>query len=150
MELPKPKVERQETPPEEAKPDAIDDVKPARSKVKAAAVAPVESAASAASTAVDGSQYDEPPEPYIYNMKPPYPRDAKAQRLEGLVKVRLWISAEGLVSHAEVAQSSGIPSFDDSARRTALQWRFAPARYLGANVAVVFTVPVRFTHPDAT
>lgn len=148
--VPKPPVERTETPPEKTPPEQITEQRPKRSTTKTATVAPVESVESAASVAVDGSQFDEPPQPSVDNLKPPYPPDARTRRLQGVVLLKLRITADGVVEDAVVAESSGVPSFDDSARRTALTWRFTPARLLGMNVAVVVAKPVRFTHPDAT
>ncbi|MBA4015605.1 MAG: hypothetical protein C0483_00305 [Pirellula sp.] len=141
-----PEIERAEM-PDEPRPD---DQRRQRSKTPAKTVAPVESVESASAMEVEGSQFDEPPYAHLYNQKPPYPQDARAQRLEGVVLLRLKISAEGAVEEAVVVESSGIASFDDSAQRTALRWRFTPARLLGRNVMVVMEHVVRFTFRDAT
>lgn len=111
----------------------------------APAVAPVESVASAASVAVDGSEFDEPPAPHVNNKKPPYPADALSRGIQGVVTVRLRINSSGEVESAVVVESSGTPSLDESARRTALQWRFEPARLRGISVVATIDKPVRFT-----
>ncbi|MBL9081682.1 MAG: energy transducer TonB [Planctomycetales bacterium] len=128
-------------------PEKLPDEPLARSKRPAPNVAPLESAASMASLEVEGSQFDEFPQDF-YNPKPPYPADAYSRRQEGVVLLRLRISATGIVEDAEVLQSSGVPSLDDAAVRTVLTWRFHPARLLGRNVAATVKKPVRFTYQD--
>jgi len=150
VQVTEPEIKLVESMPEETPPETEPEQKPARSKTVAAAVAPIESVRSAASVAVEGSQFDEPPQPDIYNRKPPYPADARARRLQGVVLLRLTINAEGFVDDVVVTQSSGFSGFDDSARRTALAWRFTPARLLGRNVMVVMEHVVRFTFRDST
>lgn len=111
----------------------------------AAAVAPVESVASNASVTVDGSEFDQPPEPHLDNRKPPYPPEALTRGIQGVVMLRLRINLSGRVENAIVVESSGAASLDESARRTALQWRFQPARLRGANVVAMIEKPIRFT-----
>lgn len=130
-------------------PSATNEPPPRRARRVAAHVAPAESADSVASRAVEGSDFDEPPQPHTYNVKPPYPAEAQARGLQGLVLLRLTINATGRVVEATVLQSSGVPSLDDSAQRTALQWNFIPAKRRGVQVTAVMTKLVRFTHPGA-
>jgi protein TonB len=141
-----------EVPPPDRKqpddrPEKVRDEPLARPKRPAPNVAPLESAASMASLEVEGSQFDEFPQDF-YNPKPPYPADAYSRRQEGVVLLRLRISATGIVEDAQVLQSSGVPSLDDAAVRTVLTWRFHPARLLGRNVAATVKKPVRFTYQD--
>lgn len=128
---------------------ATKESKPLRTKRITTDTAPMVSIDTIASRAVEGSEFDEPPQPHAYNVKPPYPADAKAQRLQGLVLLKLTINATGRVVEATVLRSSGVPSLDDSARRTALKWNFIPAKLRGERVTAVMTKPVRFTHPEA-
>jgi protein TonB len=141
-ETPQPQKKQPDDQPEELRDEPL-----ARSKRPAPNVAPIESAASMASLEVEGSQFDEFPQDF-YNPKPPYPADAYSRRQEGVVLLRLQISATGIVEDAEVVQSSGVPSLDDAAVRTVLTWRFHPARLLGRNVAATVKKPVRFTYED--
>ena len=65
------------------------------------------------------------PSPVASNPVPPYPADALARGIEGLVLLRVRIGADGSVEEAAIDQSSGTPSLDESALSTVRrQWRF--------------------------
>jgi len=57
----------------------------------------------------------------------PYPPEAAAERLEGIVVLKLSIDAEGKVTNAQVDAPAG-HGFDEAAVEAALQFRFEPAR----------------------
>ena len=106
--------------------------------------APVVSAAQLSAQGSQGSEYDELPQPYPQNLRPPYPAEAHARRLTGSVVIRLSITADGRVDDVQVAVSSGFTGFDDSAVRTARSWRFQPARRGGAGASIVLDMRVNF------
>ncbi|RAI56240.1 hypothetical protein DOO78_21735 [Roseicella frigidaeris] len=76
--------------------------------------------------------------PGIRNAEPDYPLLSKQLGHQGAVRIVLHIASTGEVVSAEVAQSSGHPELDESARRAALGWRFRPATRDG--IAVPSTV----------
>ena len=93
-----------------------------------------------------GGQVDQAASPAASNPVPPYPADALARGVEGLVLLRVRIGADGSVEEAAVYQSSGTPSLDESALSTVRNlWRFQPATRCGVAVAYEAIQPIRFT-----
>ena len=93
-----------------------------------------------------GGQVDQAASPAASNPVPPYPPDALAGGIEGLVLLRVRIGADGAVEEAAVHQSSGTPSLDESALSTVRrQWRFQPATRCGLAVSYEAILPIRFT-----
>ena len=93
-----------------------------------------------------GGQVDQAPSAAASNPVPPYPADALARGIEGLVLLRVRIGADGSVEEATVHQSSGTPSLDESALSTVRrQWRFEPATRCGVAVSYEAILPIRFT-----
>jgi periplasmic protein TonB len=76
--------------------------------------------------------------PGIRNAEPDYPALSRQLGHQGAVRLILHVDSTGEVVSVEVAQSSGHPELDESARRAALGWRFQPARRDG--IAVPSTV----------
>jgi TonB family protein len=60
------------------------------------------------------------------------------------VLVRLAVDATGVVRDVEIVPSTGDRKFDQQLKRTALGWRFRPARD-GANQPVATSFEVTFT-----
>ena len=85
--------------------------------------------------------YDQPPRP-IKIVKPRYPKDALAKKIQGLVEVEILIDANGLVARARVVKS--VPGLDEAALDTVERWRFHPATKKGRPVATVALAPVMF------
>lgn len=81
---------------------------------------------------------------YRRNPAPDYPDEARRLRQEGVVLLRVQVSAKGRVDGVEIERSSGSPSLDQAAMRAVLRWEFEPARRGDAPVASTVTVPVRF------
>lgn len=81
---------------------------------------------------------------YRVNPEPPYPATARRRRQEGLVILRLHVTAEGRAAHLQVAQSSGFQSLDEAALVALKSWEFEPARIGAAPVSSEIEVPVRF------
>jgi len=80
-----------------------------------------------------------------------YPADLFDQGVEGEVRLRLFVDAQGqvLAESTRVASSSGTPAFDSAAVRGAAELRFAPARRDGKAVGMAFYQPVIFRRPSA-
>ena len=76
---------------------------------------------------------------------PPYPPLGERLNEEGIVGLRLTISAQGLVSEAMIVHSSGYQDLDQAARGWILaHWRYRPAMRGGVAVASMSDVQVRF------
>jgi TonB family protein len=76
--------------------------------------------------------------------RPLYPRMAREQGWQGKVVLRAHITAEGIVKHATVQESSGFPILDDSAVRAVKAWSFEPAKNGEFAVASTVDLPIRF------
>ncbi len=82
----------------------------------------------------------------LAQVKPDYPREARWNRLEGLVVVRVVIGTDGLVDQSRTRVVRSIPELDAAAIAALEQWRFSPAiGHSGQPVRVVIEVPVRFS-----
>jgi protein TonB len=81
-----------------------------------------------------------------------YPADLFDQGVEGEVRLRLFVDAQGRVvaESTRVASSSGAPGFDSAAIRGAAVLRFAPARRDGMPVGMAFYQPVVFRRSAAS
>jgi protein TonB len=91
--------------------------------------------------------------PIAINSESPfqYPADLFDQGVEGEVRLRLFVDAQGrvLAESTRVASSSGTPAFDSAAVRGAAELRFAPARRDGKAMGMAFYQPVIFRRPSA-
>ncbi|MEO3473283.1 energy transducer TonB [Roseomonas sp. CAU 1739] len=83
------------------------------------------------------------------NNPPDYPADARRRGEEGVVRLALQIDADGRVTMAEVAISSGYPALDRAAVEAARRWRFRPATRVGMPVAATLSTAVHFRLSDA-
>ena len=81
-----------------------------------------------------------------------YPADLFEQQVEGVVLLRLYVTASGTLvpDSTRIEESSGFPELDSAALRSVDQLRFAPARRDGIPVATAFVQPVHFRHPELT
>ncbi|HET8711191.1 MAG TPA: energy transducer TonB [Spongiibacteraceae bacterium] len=82
---------------------------------------------------------------YLNNPAPPYPPLARRLGEEGVVYVRILVSAEGLPDLIELKRSSGSSRLDAAALATVKKWRFVPARRSGQTIAAWVVVPVAFS-----
>jgi periplasmic protein TonB len=82
------------------------------------------------------------PDIKFHNRKPSYPNEAAYRGEQGAVVVLIHVSAEGLVSGADVVESSGYATLDRAARDAVLTWHFLPSVRAGQPVPA--EVPVRF------
>ena len=73
-----------------------------------------------------------------------YPEEAKKQGIEGVVVIKVTVSAQGEVENLEISKSSGNGTLDRAAIDSVKQWRFIPAYENGkkcfadAKTAIVF------------
>jgi protein TonB len=104
--------------------------------------AELSSQASAPSEAQQGVESSEPPRA-VFSPAPLYPPALLAARVEGLVKLRVEVDAQGKVTSTRVVVSSGRPEFDSAAQTAVLRWRFTPAEMQPAAPRAML-VPVRF------
>ncbi|MBL8458292.1 MAG: energy transducer TonB [Zoogloea sp.] len=81
---------------------------------------------------------------YLHNPKPAYPLLARRRGLEGVVRLDVRVSAEGIPIAVKVRESSGHESLDEAALTAVWHWRFSPARRGGEAVEGAVVVPVRF------
>jgi len=63
---------------------------------------------------------------------------------EGIVRLRVFVSADGTVKRVEVETSSGSPVLDQTASGAVLRWRFAPATRDGAPIDAFVTIRIRY------
>src|SRR5262249_52846026 len=77
---------------------------------------------------------------------PPYPGLARKMGEQGTVKLRLTISAQGVVAGADVVQSSGFPDLDQTAVNWVLtNWKYKPAVRGGVAIASTALAAVVFS-----
>lgn len=79
----------------------------------------------------------------LKDVRPIYPDDALAARIQGVVIIEATIDPEGHVSDARVLRS--IPQLDEAAVTAVRQWEFTPTMLNGAPVPVIMTVTVNFS-----
>lgn len=98
--------------------------------------------ASAASLPMQGVEAPDLPRT-IFSPAPVYPPALLAARIEGVVKLRVEVDAQGRVTSARVLASSGRSEFDAAAKDAVLQWRFAPSDPQ-QTAPRALAVPIRF------
>lgn len=96
---------------------------------------------------VVGTDVHQPPTPWA-NRPPLYPDQAILERREGIVQLRIAISASGKVTNVEITRSSTHSILDAAAVRAARSWRFEPAKENGTAVETVESQEIRFELRD--
>lgn len=82
---------------------------------------------------------------YLNNPGPRYPIASRRRREEGVVLLRVRVSATGAPEQVLVDRSSGFAELDDAAASVVQQrWRFVPAREGSQPVAAWVAVPMSF------
>ena len=81
---------------------------------------------------------------YLNNPRPAYPPIARKLGLEGVVLLRVDVSAKGMPERITVAQTSGTSLLDEAAMRAVQGWTFVPARRGDAAIGHPVEVPIRF------
>jgi periplasmic protein TonB len=85
---------------------------------------------------------------YLNNPKPHYPGIARSRHWEGLVLLRVYVTAEGRCGNLNVARSSGHDVLDESAVEAVRTWRFVPGKRGDTPIASWVTVPIEFSLRD--
>jgi protein TonB len=135
-----------EKPPEIVEPALLEKKRPDLPKVEEVAEEIAQaSVASAASRAQMGAEDDELPPALVSNPAPPYPPEARAAGQQGVVMLRVTVSAAGTVAKLSLYESSGIPTLDQAALTAVPLWRFQPGRRHGVPAEYDVRVPVRFS-----
>jgi protein TonB len=75
---------------------------------------------------------------------PGYPERERRRGVEGALRLRAVIAADGAVRDVTVATSSASAALDDAAAEALRRWRFEPATWGGAPVESVVFVPFSF------
>ncbi|MFT3930881.1 MAG: energy transducer TonB [Spongiibacteraceae bacterium] len=82
---------------------------------------------------------------YLNNPSPSYPPLSRRMREQGVVYLRVLVSADGTPDQVELKHSSGSVRLDESALCTVKKWRFVPARRGNQTVAAWVVVPIAFS-----
>ncbi|MCK5690223.1 energy transducer TonB, partial [Myxococcota bacterium] len=90
---------------------------------------------------------DDPPQ-IIHSVAPRYPAFAEDRGIEGMVLMRLKISASGELEDLRFIKSEPPGVFDAEAERAVRAWRFKPAFYQGQPVAVLMKQKLVFRLGD--
>ncbi|MDR3425999.1 energy transducer TonB [Silvimonas sp.] len=81
--------------------------------------------------------------------KPITPESARQRGEEGVVMLRIHVTAQGVADDVRVQQSSGSRRLDEAARTTVQQqWRFAPAERHGIKIAAETIQQIEFRLSD--
>lgn len=88
----------------------------------------------------------EPPVP-MRTVAPEYPTEMQASGMSGIVVLSCAIDEKGLVTEAKVTKTTN-EAFNKAAVAAVGKWRFRPAQKDGKPVAVLITLPMKFTNSD--
>lgn len=116
----------------------------AHQKPRSPAAKPAATAAQAAASSAQAADDYSPPA-YRSAPSPPYPAAMRQSHLEGSVRLRIFLDADGSPLRVEIAAGSGHAAFDTTARDWVLRhWSFTPARQNGRAVPGTVVTTVRF------
>jgi TonB family protein len=73
-----------------------------------------------------------------------YPDRLEHAGVGGVVRLILWVEADGSVSEGQIVSTSGVPELDGAALQAAQHFRFQPARRRGAPVGTWVEFDVNF------
>ena len=76
--------------------------------------------------------------------RPQYPYRARQRRLEGRVKVRFLVQADGTTSQITILESEPAGVFDQAVQDAVAGWRFEPGKLAGEPVAAWIVTPILF------
>lgn len=82
--------------------------------------------------------------PILKNPPTIYPPEALNDALEGTVKLKVQVLANGLPGQIRIAHGSGYSVLDESAAKQLVNWRFIPARRGGVAIDSWVIVPIKF------
>jgi protein TonB len=78
----------------------------------------------------------------IKDVRPRYPDDALAAKIQGEITLEAIVDPEGRVADARVVD--GVPELNEAALSAVKQWEFTPTRLNGVPTAVIFRCTVTF------
>lgn len=82
------------------------------------------------------------------NPAPLYPEEAKKQKLEGTVWIKIWVDKKGN-AHKAVVLKSDAEIFNQPSIDAALKWKFEPAMVKGKPIDVWVSIPFKYKlQPD--
>jgi protein TonB len=82
----------------------------------------------------------------VERVTPDYPRQARADHIQGLVVLRAVIGRDGRVERDQIHVVRSVPALDSAAIAALAAWRFTPAiNHLGQTVRVLVEIPFEFT-----
>jgi len=82
---------------------------------------------------------------YLRNPTPAYPSISRRMGEQGLVKLRVFVTAGGDPYAIELKEGCGFPRLDRAAQDAVRQWKFVPARRGEQPVDAWVIVPIRFS-----
>jgi len=88
-------------------------------------------------------ELDSPPTPVI-RVPPVYPYRAREQGIEGVVRVKILVDADGSVGRVIIVDSRPENIFDDAVRGSVPQWKFSPGKIAGRSVTAWVVTNVKF------
>ena len=91
---------------------------------------------------------DQPPRKMLPVSEPVYPYKARQRNIEGYVKVKLLVRADGTVGEVSVLDAQPKGLFDATTLKTVPQWRFQPGVIDGQSVPSWVVTTIRFTLND--
>lgn len=92
----------------------------------------------------NGEDLDQPPREVV-RTKPVYPYRARQRNIEGSVKVKLLVKADGTVGDITILESDPPGVFDAAVKKMVPQWRFSPGRIDGRAVPAWVVTNVVFS-----
>lgn len=81
---------------------------------------------------------------YLKNPAPTYPWQARKNKWEGVVMLKVIVDKSGHPAQIEIEKSSGYEVLDESASNTLKRWRFRPAYVGSLPIQSLVRVPIRF------
>ena len=161
LEPPPPEVERKppDEPPRAAEipPPPIEPAPPAPEAITTPAPPPVAIAAAPPSAEPSRPPVSVLPPPeqtesapvfnaaYLNNPTPVYPAISRRMGEQGLVLLRVYVSARGDPNAVEIKSGCGHPRLDHAAQEAVRQWKFVPAKRGEQPVDAWVAVPIRFS-----
>ena len=111
------------------------------------AVAPAVPAASVRSAPAAEAPVSEPlyGADYLHNPKPDYPLMSRRRGEEGVVLLRVFVTADGDPREVQLKEGSGHPRLDRAAQEIVQKWKFIPAKRGNQPVDAWVVVPIRFS-----
>ncbi len=99
------------------------------------------------SKAVDTQAYQSPSfnAAYLNNPAPHYPSLSRRLGEQGLVLLRVQVTADGTAGSVELQTGSGSTRLDEAALEAVKKWQFVPAKRGEQSVSASVVVPVRFS-----